>query len=334
MHPYLAHLRGQKSVNNYQSQKSALGQTIVDQEAQGEAQKEAPPGSQGGQGPRLGAAIRPSVRPPGPALSKMRQQETEGLSPGGEGWSNTRPAEGGHLADRPSDLRDEIQPYYMRSPFGVARATQERDGADRGAAAGRAQAAKQYGLVQYAQLGTSPTGKRLRRPGTGLGGGIGIRKLSKLDAKEQDEVNEVTEDEDRVSPLLPAASGREALPPQTREQRPALQSARPFYPTFTSSNTNPDSQRASLRESSPDNAQRATQNRKAYTFGQPRTDSSAHRAQQPPPKVLDQVDPRDGGEQLPPNAPHVEEQEDANQLLREEYLKVRRELEMLKRTAR
>lgn len=53
-------------------------------------------------------------------------------------------------------------------------------------------------------MGISPRGRITSRPGTSLGGGIGIRKLSKLDAKEQDDVHEVTEDEDRVnSPLLP-----------------------------------------------------------------------------------------------------------------------------------
>jgi len=33
-HPYLAQVRGQKSANNYQNKKSALGQTIDDLEAQ------------------------------------------------------------------------------------------------------------------------------------------------------------------------------------------------------------------------------------------------------------------------------------------------------------
>lgn len=58
-HPYLAHLRGQKSVNNYQSQKSALGQTIDDLEAQAAQQPEQSPGGQRGQ--RIKPALRPGV---------------------------------------------------------------------------------------------------------------------------------------------------------------------------------------------------------------------------------------------------------------------------------
>lgn len=61
----------------------------------------------------------------------------------------------------------------------------------------------------------------MSRPGTSLGGGIGIRKLSKLDAKEQDDVHEVTEDEDRViSPMLPPSQQQlktEAAPPHSRD---------------------------------------------------------------------------------------------------------------------
>ena len=131
----------------------------------------------------------------------------QGLLPSGA-WNSSSTGNHATLGDRPSDLREEEQPYYMRSPFNAPNPQQNDLGGApnlRAVSPFRNQAAAHYGLHMYAQAaGLSPRGKITSRPGTSLGGGIGIRKLSKLDAKEQDDVHEVTEDEDRVtSPLLP-----------------------------------------------------------------------------------------------------------------------------------
>lgn len=247
-------------MNNYQSQKSALGQTIDDLEAQQATPQAQPQGSPRRQGPRT--AMRPSVQPVGPALSSANRPTTDRLSTGGGGWASARNGDHPALADRPSEVREEEQPYYMRAPFGVIRANQERERADQGATTGRELAAANYGLLPYPQSGATPRGKGLSRPGTGLGGGFGIRKLSKLDAKEQDEVNEVTEDEDRVSPLLPVTSKQEAQLQQPREQYTSQQSVLPFHKVDPA-----ELQRSSMRESSAENCLTAMHGRKAYTFG-------------------------------------------------------------------
>lgn len=104
----------------------------------------------------------------------------------------------------------------MKAPFAAARATQDRGLNAKGAVSHRAQAAADYGLAPYSHLGISPRGKGPGRPGAGLGGGMAIRKLSKLDAKEQDDVHEVTEDEDRLSPMLPPTTRQEPFAPQAR----------------------------------------------------------------------------------------------------------------------
>jgi hypothetical protein len=72
----------------------------------------------------------------------------------------------------------------MRAPFGVARVLQEQERAENVALTERGPTESPYGLVPYSKLGSSPRAKPRGRPGTGLGGGIGIRKLSKLDVKE------------------------------------------------------------------------------------------------------------------------------------------------------
>ena len=97
----------------------------------------------------------------------------------------------------------------------------------------------------------------MSRPGTSLGGGIGIRKLSKLDAKEQDDVHEVTEDEDRViSPILPTSKPDlqvQAAPSHSRDPY-ASQSSNLTIP-FNKADSLVDPQRGPVREAHVDNHQ-------------------------------------------------------------------------------
>ena len=163
--------------------------------------------------------MRPSEKPLGPAASRNREERTRreeraGPSAGTDAWAHRPSVEDAQLAGRAGDVQDcdlrasdvleEGQPYYTRAPFqkafGGARAGEERGVAEQAKANARVQAAAHYGLVTYSRSGLSPRGKGPSRPGTSLGGGAAIRKLSKLDAKDQDDVNDVTEDEDRGSP--------------------------------------------------------------------------------------------------------------------------------------
>lgn len=188
-------------MNNYQNQKKVLGQTIDDSEMNSVVQPEPTPKSHRGQGPKTG--MRPSIKPAGPSLAQKGKNEAERMSHAG-GWTSARKGDLAGIGERPSEVRQEEQPYFMRSPFNVNKSFNEPNGFGPAVSPYRNQAAAHYGLVQYNNRGISPRGKGVGRPGTSLGGGIGIRKLSKLDAKEQDDVHEVTEDEDRViSPGLP-----------------------------------------------------------------------------------------------------------------------------------
>jgi len=180
--------------------------------------------------------MRPSEKPLGPAASRTRREERGGPSAGTDTWAHRPSVEDAQLAGRAGDVQDcdlrasdvleEGQPYYTRAPFrkafAGARAGEERGVAEQAKADARAQAAAHYGLATYSRSGLSPRGKGPSRPGTSLGGGAAIRKLSKLDAKDQDDVNDVTEDEDRGSPdgveavLQKASSHRASSKPQSQ----------------------------------------------------------------------------------------------------------------------
>ena len=85
-----------------------------------------------------------------------------------------------------------------------------------------------------------------------------------------------------------------------------------------------------MRESSGENYLPVSQSRKAYTFGKPHTESCGPQAQHLQTKSSNQGAYQENKE----GRATTEDQEDVNQQLRQEYLKVRRELEMLKRSGR
>ena len=245
-----------------------LGQTIDDSEMNSVAKGEPAPQSQRGQGPRTG--MRPSLKPAGPTLAQKKNKEGERAGNVGD-WTSGRKGDYQFPNDRPSEVREEEQPYYMRAPFNAHKSYLDpHNGHGMSISPNRSQAVANYGLMQYSNRAISPQAKGAGRPGTSLGGRIGIRKLSKLDAKEQDDVHEVTEDEDRMatSPRGLSSQLRTDIPPAY--SRDPYQSQGSNYQTpFNKAENAIEHTRGTGRDAHPETNRQRTSARKAYTFGKP-----------------------------------------------------------------
>ena len=124
-----------------------LGQTIDDSEMNSVVQGEPVPKSQRGQGPKT--SMRPSLKPAGPSLAQKKQNEAADRMSHAAGWTSARKSDYPALNERPSDVRQEEQPYFMRSPFNANKSFNESHNGFGPAAVSpyRNQAAAHYGLI-------------------------------------------------------------------------------------------------------------------------------------------------------------------------------------------